>query len=130
MKQNPSQWTADEIKAKLLTDDVWLIRGLIAIFNYQTAFEQSAEQTQENNSVGFNGVDGYILTAIAKFYQKRNFLSPKQLVIVRKKMVKYAGQLAKIATPKESLESKASQDAMDEMEADFRAERDGEAKIS
>lgn len=120
MKQNPSQWTADEIKAKLLTDDVWLIRGLIAIFNYQTVYEQSAEMTQEHNKVGFNGVDGHILTAIAKFYQKRNFLSPKQLYIVRKKMGKYAGQLAKIAEDKvaRELHKKSADDAYTEMERD------------
>jgi hypothetical protein len=37
---------------------------------------------------------------MARFYKDRGFLSPKQLMHVRKKMLKYSGQLAKIANKK------------------------------
>lgn len=96
-------WTPEEIKEKLLVDDVWLTRGLVAIFKFQTESEKASENTLERNSRGFNGVDGKILTSIAKFYQRQGFLSPKQTAVVRKKMLKYSAQLSKIANKKISL---------------------------
>lgn len=91
------KWTKEEIREKMATDGRWLIRGLLAIYDRQTADEKSMGATVEDNGIGFNGVDAEILTSIAMNYKTRNFISPKQLAIVQKKMVKYAGQLAKIA---------------------------------
>jgi hypothetical protein len=99
-------WTKNEIRENLLTSDAWLIRGLIAIFQYQTASEQVSDNTTENNGVGFNGVDSFILSKFAKFCLdiknngRKPFLTPKQKAIALKKMPKYAGQLAKIANGK------------------------------
>lgn len=99
-------WTKDEIREQLITNDAWLIRGIIAIFEYQTASEQASDNTSEDNGVGFNGVDGFILSRFAKFCLKiksegrKPFLTPKQKAIALKKMPKYAGQLAKIANGK------------------------------
>lgn len=90
-------WNKENIKAKLATDDRWLLRGLVAIYNKQTDAEKSAGLTAEDNGIGFNGVDAEILTSIAQQNIARGSVSPKQLAIVRKKMMKYAGQLAKIA---------------------------------
>lgn len=75
----------------------WLYRGLLAIYNYQTEDEKTSEITKHDNMVGFNGVDSNILSSFAKSYKNYGRLSPAQLVICRKKMLKYAGQLAKIA---------------------------------
>ncbi len=99
-------WTKDQIKAELSSKDIWVTRGVVAIFNKQTDFEQAAEETQEDNGVGFNGADANILSSFAKQIQKWNNaprpsfpnpLSPRQMEIARKKIQKYAGQLAKIA---------------------------------
>ncbi len=96
-------WTKDEVSTNLKKDDVWVIRGIVAIFNYQTADEQASEETKEDNGVGFNSADANILSSFAKQIQKwnpdklRTPLSPKQFIIARKKMVKYSGQLARIA---------------------------------
>ncbi len=91
------KWTKDEIKQKLTTDTRWVIRGLLAIYDRQTADEKAVGATVEDNGVGFNGADAEILSSIAMNYKTRNFISPRQLEIVQKKMPKYAGQLAKIA---------------------------------
>ena len=91
------KWTKDEIKQKLTTDTRWVIRGLLAIYDRQTADEKAVGATVEDNGVGFNGADAEIPSSIAMNYKTRNFISPRQLEIVQKKMVKYAGQLAKIA---------------------------------
>lgn len=90
------KWTKDEIKAKLASDDKWLYRGLVAIFNKQTADEKVAGRTDYDNGIGFNGADAEILTSFAMQYIERGFLTPKQKEITRKKMLKYAGQLTKI----------------------------------
>ena len=91
------KWTKDAIKAKLAADDAWLIRGLLAIYAKQTDDEKNSDVTKEDNGIGFNAFDATILSDMAKQYIQLKFLSPRQKIIVRKCMLKYAGQLAKIA---------------------------------
>lgn len=97
-------YTKDFIKSKLLTDDRWLIRGILAIYDRQTHDEQGRQETLENNGVGFNGADAPFLSSIAEQvrFKHRHFLTPKQNVICRKMMVKYAGQLTEIANARET----------------------------
>lgn len=90
-------YTTEFIREKMATDDRWLIRGMMAIYSKQTDNEKRVQETRELNGVGLNGVDGQIMSSIAEFYSNRNYITPKQAVIVRKKMMKYAGQLARIA---------------------------------
>lgn len=85
------------IVAKLSSNDAWLMRGVVAIYNRQTADEQSSETTSHDNGIGFNGLDAPLLSSFAKQITARGFLTPKQLTFARKKMVKYAGQLLRIA---------------------------------
>jgi len=89
------------VKDKLGTDDRWLTRGLSAIYARQTASEQNTESTQDHNKVGFSAFDADFLTKMAKVILAGRTLSPKQMAAVRKSMMKYAGQLVKIAKEKE-----------------------------
>jgi hypothetical protein len=89
--------TKDYIKMAMVKDTRWLLRGIVAIFEKQTYDEQQSEATKEDNGIGFNGVDAYILSSFAKQIKQGRTLSPKQLPIALKKMPKYAGQLLKIA---------------------------------
>ena len=91
------KWTKDEIKAKLESDNEWLIRGLLAIHSRQTEDEQNSEMTKEDNGIGFNAFDAAILTDFVNQYNTAKFLSKRQIILVRKKMLKYAGQLTRIA---------------------------------
>lgn len=93
-------WTKEEIRNKIETDDRWLIRGLLAIYNLQTADEQNSEVTAHLNGVGFNGMDARFASNIATWYNDKGFLTPKQIKGVRRVMLKYAGQLTKIANGK------------------------------
>lgn len=90
-------WTKDEIKDHMKNEDAWLYRGILAIYNRQTDNEQFSGETHDSNGVGFNGVDAPIMSSFAEFLKKTGFLTEKQQVIARKKMMKYAGQLASIA---------------------------------
>jgi hypothetical protein len=109
MKSTESKsYTKEEIKEKLATSDRWLVHGLIAVYQYQTESEKVDQMTKHENGVGFSGCDAKILTSMAEFALKRksngvpieNVLTEKQLVIVRRKMLKYAGQLYRIAENK------------------------------
>ncbi len=85
------------IQNLLDTNDLAVCRALVVIFERQTSFEQSAETTSEKNDIGFSGVDAEICSSFAKQFMSRGFLSPKQMVIARKKMKKYWKQLAEIS---------------------------------
>lgn len=98
------------IKANLEENDKWVLRAVIVIFQRQTASEQVAETTREENGIGFNGVDAQILSSFAKQIidfeaGKSRFntpLSPKQMGIARRKITKYAGQILQIMKEKEA----------------------------
>lgn len=85
------------IKARLGSDYKWAQRGLTVIYGYQTTAEQEMGSTHEDNGVGFNGVDAEILTSFAEQLEQRGFLTPKQNLILFKKMPKYAGQLERLS---------------------------------
>ena len=89
-------WTKDTLKELFLKSDEAVIRGMFRIYDKQTEDEKMVEDTVEDNGVGFSGVHGNIMTSFAKFYQERKYLSPKQMVTIKKIMPKYAGQLLKI----------------------------------
>lgn len=93
----PAKWTAPLIKERLAVSDSWVTRGLVAIFNLQTADEQNSGITAENNGVGFNGVDSEFATSLALQFIKSKSLSPNQMVSARKIVSKYSRQLAMIA---------------------------------
>ncbi len=92
------KWTKEEIKEKLKTDDAWLVRGLLAIHARQTDDEKSSETTKEDNGIGFSAFDASILTDLVNQYKRTDgFFSKRQIALIRKKMIKYSGQLARIA---------------------------------
>lgn len=104
-----SKYTKEYIKEKLKTSDLWLIKGLIAIYNYQTDNEKDSGTTNQSNGVGFNGVDAEILTSFAEQVLNRtsqqakndykkfeSALSVKQKEITRKLLPKYSGQLLRL----------------------------------
>ena len=90
-------WTEEEIKNLIQTNDTVLYGALKKLYACQTADEQNAGETREQNGVGFNGVDAPIMSSFCEFLNKTGFLTPKQKAIARKKLVKYNKQLTKLA---------------------------------
>ena len=90
-------WSKDEIRENMQSSDKWLIRGLLAIYKGQTETEQEQFQTIEHNGIGFNGFDAEFLTSVAQQVLERRTLTANQVSAVRRAMLKYSGQLAKIA---------------------------------
>ena len=94
------KWTKEEIREQLANNDKWLVRGLVAIYKFQTESEKASQDTHEDNGVGFNGTDAELLSSFAEQLIAGRNLTIRQIPWARKKMLKYAGQLAKIANGK------------------------------
>lgn len=90
-------WKKEDIRQLLETRQDAVIRGMLVIYERQTADEQDSEYTIEANGVGYSGVHAEIMTSLSKFYLKNNFLSPKQMKIAKKIILKYTRQLAEEA---------------------------------
>jgi hypothetical protein len=86
-------WTKRSVQDLLATNDKAVCKALVHLFNRQTDSEQAIENTKYRNDVGFTAADAPRLTSIAKFYLSRKFLSPKQVALVRKRILKYWKQL-------------------------------------
>ena len=90
-------WSKEEIKGLLSSNDTMVGRSLVQLYNKQTSDEQTSMSTRYHNNRGFNGVDAHILSSFTEQYQRKQWLSEKQLYLARKKLGKYVGQLTKIA---------------------------------
>ena len=106
-------YTKEDIVRMLTLSNTAVERAVMALYERQTADEQATQATREHNGVGFNGTDAPILTSFAEQLKgigwytnnygvsvRRNAprrLSEKQLALARRKVLKYAGQLAAIA---------------------------------
>jgi hypothetical protein len=124
-------YDAAMIREKLETNDKWLARGIVAIYAKQTADEKLSKLTKHSNGVGFNGRDAEFLSSLAsqimtwegtpKAERKwRQPLSEKQVNAARRKMLKYAGQLARIAEENNRVEDEVVE--CDPVQADLEAE--------
>ena len=87
----------EEMKDILARNDDQVGKALVKLYELQTEDEKANGSTHKHNSVGFNILDAEILSNFAEFYMKHNKLTPKQLAIARKKIMKYAKQLVDIA---------------------------------
>jgi hypothetical protein len=90
-------WKKPEIMIMLQDRDRAVERGIVAIYNKQTESEQDTESTREHNGVGYNGTDAAFMSSLAKQLLSGRTLSQKQLEAGRRCLMKYAGQLTKIA---------------------------------
>ena len=91
------KWTKEEIQSLLETNDEMVRVGLLAVYALQTQDEKNSEHTKHNNGVGFNGRESEILSSFANQLKDKGYLSPKQIDLARKKLMKYAGQMIKVA---------------------------------
>ena len=90
-------WTEEEIKVLIQENDKVLYGALRKLYAEQTVEEQADGNTKVQNGIGFNGVDAPILSSFCEFLNKTGFLTPKQKILARKKLVKYNKQLTRLA---------------------------------
>jgi len=94
--KNGKIWDKDSIKELILTNDKAMIKALLLIYKNQTETEKIDESTKELNGIGFNKFDAEPLTSLVKWYNRKHYLTPRQLNLGRKRMKKYSGQVIKM----------------------------------
>ncbi len=95
----------ESIRQLIATNDKALERGIIVIYERQTADERNVRQTTEHNGRGFTGVDAEFLSSLAEWINSSRRPAGQRLSIgqrthARRKMAKYAKQLATVANEK------------------------------
>ena len=96
-------WNANQIKSLLATNDRAVVRGIVVLYDRQTADEKASDATRHHNGIGFNALDAGILSSFARQIRSGKTLSEKQMAVAKKCMMKYAGQLASIANEREAV---------------------------
>jgi hypothetical protein len=77
--------TKNEIVRLLETNDKAIAHALVVLYKNQTLNEQRSETTINRNGEGFRPCHARMGTSMAEFYQKRGFLSSKQVAYWRVK---------------------------------------------
>lgn len=93
---NQKQWEI-YLKDLLQRNNKALIKALLLIYDRQTEEEKHISESIQDNSIGFNKYDTYILTYYAKSILEGGLLSPEDVYVIRAKMPKYWKQLMNIS---------------------------------
>lgn len=83
-----------KMKTQITTKDDQAIKALKTIFSRQNQDEKINGHTYAKNNIGFTAFDAKFLSEMVEVHNHRG-LSDKQMVIVKKKIGKYAGQLVR-----------------------------------
>jgi IS30 family transposase len=104
-KKSDQTILSDIVRGKLKTNVSWAVRAMIRIYSEnQTSDEQTSQMTVEDNGIGFNGVDGQILSSFSQQVISGRNLSQKQIDIVMKKMYRYTRQVIQFIPEDKKLE--------------------------
>lgn len=96
-KINSRVYKPSEIRSLIQNNDEMVVKSLLKLYSFQTEEEKYTNDSIFNNGIGFNGCDANFLTEIAKQCVHKNYITFQQVIYVRKKILKYANQLTKIA---------------------------------
>lgn len=90
-------WTREEIETLVNTNDRAVERAMVAIWERQTADEQSSDTTRHHNGIGFSGWTARSGSYYARWVLDGNSLTGKHLAKARRIALHHAGQLLRIA---------------------------------
>lgn len=94
-------WNKESIQNLLRKNDKAVVRALQVLYDLQTSDEKSAGFSMHHNRVGFNAYDAEKLTHLARESKTRP-LTDVEIRTARARLLKYHGQLARIANVKEA----------------------------
>jgi hypothetical protein len=86
-------YTLQEVRHMLATNQAWVQKAIIRLYERQTADEQASDDTKYHNNKGFNSSDARRLSYYAKYILSGRNLSGKHLAKAHKMVPKYAGQI-------------------------------------
>jgi hypothetical protein len=87
---------AQKVKELMFRSPEFVVKSLLTLYGMQTGAEQQGRTTQELNRLGFNKFDADVLSDISQRYYKFRYLTDKQILLIRKKIIKYRKQLASL----------------------------------
>ena len=93
----PKTWTRTEIEEMINAHDGAVERAMVAIWERQTADEQTAQTTNHSNGRGFAAWSVRSGTYYAEWVRSRRHLTGKHLAKARKIALYHAGQLTDFA---------------------------------
>lgn len=108
----PEKLSIDFIRDRIRTEDKWLFRAILAIYEKQTYSEQNGHRPEEKNGEGYNKFDIDLMSSFAEQLLKQEkkgeklFLTVTQKKVARNRIMKYASQLLKIAEKKKGIKNK------------------------
>lgn len=73
-----TEWNKEKIVKLLETNDKAIGRALIRLYANQTVDEQTAETVKHRNNKGFRPCHARMGTSMAKWFETKGFLTPKQ----------------------------------------------------
>ena len=91
------KWNEENIHKLVQTNDGVLYGALMQLYKRQTASEQKERTTRYRNGEGFNAIDANFLSSLAVYYLRHGYLTYRQKIVARRKLVKYTNQLTRIA---------------------------------
>lgn len=86
-------YTLSTVKDKIKTDQRWLQRAIVVLYQHQTHDEQVQRETKYRNDVGFNSADAKKLSYYAKWISLGKNLSGHHLQTAFKLVPKYSKQI-------------------------------------
>lgn len=87
------------IKSRLSSESDLAIKVLIHVYEKQTEHEKLNNASHELNGEGFTQWDSEILSSFAVQYQQFGRLSPRQIVVLLRRMPKYWHQALEVVHP-------------------------------
>lgn len=93
-------WTREQIETLLIENNRAVEKGIVALYQLQTADEQASETTNHHNNMGFCGWAARNGTYYAKWVLSGKQLTGKHLDKARKICIHHVRQLTEIANNK------------------------------
>jgi hypothetical protein len=93
MRYGTKKYWKHQIIESIQNNNKAAVKALKIILSHQTTAEQFMGDVQDHNNEGFRPCDAKIMTSMAKFYDRKGYLTPKQITIVKDRMVHYHRQL-------------------------------------
>jgi len=85
------------VQTQLSNNEAWASKGIVAIFNRQTAGEQQAGTAEVDNGIGFTGLDAKFAGSLAQGILKYGRVTERQRPYLFKIMPKYWAQIVSIS---------------------------------
>lgn len=90
---NTKHEMVEKLRKQIEAKDSTAINTLMLVFQHQEEDEQRHEMVKYHNGVGFKPQDAKKGCSFAKWYKKNGFFTEKQIAVVKRMVVKYAGQV-------------------------------------